>query len=187
VVALHRRGGDAAEALRTARALFGEGADLVAPQAARPCNPFQSNLRAATPYEGFSWYLGDDPERPEAASFGDALAQLDLFAAAVARRFVLCGQGQGAALAIAFALHAPEGLVGVYASPAALVSIDGWEPPAEFLGNVEFVLADPDGARAMRTSAMLAKRRAVVLETAGLTPERWLESLCCSARKGARD
>ena len=189
VVALHRRGGDATEALTAARSLFGDRADLVAPQAARPCNPFQSNLRAAAGYVGFSWYLGEDPERPEAASFGDALAQLDVFVSGLARPFVLSGQGQGAALAMALGLHAPEGLVGVHACSAATPSIDGWQLPLAMLESVEFLMTDLDAARAARTSALLAERRAVVLPVTTLTPARaslWLESLAVSMRSARR-
>lgn len=180
VVALHRRGGDATEALATARRLFGHRADIIAPQAARPCNPFQSNLRAAAGYEGFSWYLGDDPERPEAASFGDALAQLDACVRQLGRPFVLSGEGQGAALAIALGLHAPEGLVGVHACLSGMPSIDGWRLPVATLEHVEFLLADLDAPRSADAHAALAQRRAIVLPVATLTTaqaSRWLESL----------
>ena len=189
VVALHCRGGDAAEALRAARGLFGDRADLVAPQAARPCNPFQSNLRAAAGYEGFSWYLGNDPERPEAASFGDALAQLDLFVSALARPFVLSGEGQGTALAMALALHAPEGIAGVHACSAAVPSIDGWQLPVVMLDGIGFLLADPDATRVSRARALLAERRAAVVQVATLTPLRasqWLESLLVTAQSDPR-
>lgn len=129
VVALHARGGDAATGLASARARFGEGPDLVALQAARPCNPFQSNLRTNDAYSGFSWYLGDDPGRPEAASFGDALAQVEAFVRRLDRPFVLAGEGQGAALALALAAHEPAGLAGVFAPGAELPRIDGWTAP----------------------------------------------------------
>ncbi|MFN2428212.1 MAG: hypothetical protein ABR587_17390, partial [Candidatus Binatia bacterium] len=178
--ALHRRGGDAAEALTTARTIFGERADIVAPQAARPCNPFQSNLRSAEGYQGFSWYLGDEPERPEAASFGDALEQLDVFVRSLSRPFVLSGEGQGAALAMALGLHGPENLVGVHASAAGMPSIDGWRLPEVTLEHVEFLLADLDAAPAFHSRALLDQRRAPVLPVEILTParaSRWLEQL----------
>jgi len=180
VVALHRRGGDATEALATTRTLFGCNADIVAPQAARPCNPFQSNLRSEAGYGGFSWYLGDDPERPEAASFGDALAQLEACVRQLGRPFVLTGEGQGAALAIALGLHAPEGLVGVHACLGGVPAIDGWSLPVATLEHVEFLLADLDARRAAEAHAALTQRRAVVLPVAALTTaraSRWLESL----------
>lgn len=104
--------------------------DAVAPQAARPCNPFQSNLRANAAYSGFSWYLGDDPMAPEAASFGDALAQLDVFLRQLNVPFVLAGKGQGAALALTLAAYSPKGLAGVFAPGASLPRIAGWAAPA---------------------------------------------------------
>lgn len=190
IVALHRRGGDAAEALSSARRQFGHRVDLVAPQAARPCNPFQSNQRAAAGYQGFSWYLGDDPERPEAASFGDTLAQLDAYVSRLGRPFVLSGEGQGAALAIALGLHAPEGLVGVHACSNGVPSIDGWQLPVAPLEHVEFLLADLDASRIATARTMLAERRAPVLPVAPLTPARaslWLESLSVSIPDERRD
>lgn len=190
VVALHRRGGDAAEALNSARRLFGDGVDIVAPQAARPCNPFQSNQRAVPGYQGYSWYLGDDPERPEAASFGDALAQLDACVSQLGRPFVLSGEGQGAALAIALGLHAPEGLVGVHACSGGVPSIDGWRLPDAPLEHVEFLLTDLDASRVATARSLLAERRAPVLPAATRTPakaSRWLESLAAAIRRSAVD
>lgn len=130
VVALHRRGADAGAALAFARRLFGDAPDVVALQAARPCNPFQSNLRANAAYAGFSWYLGDDPGRPEAASFGDSLAQIDAFVRGLEVPFVLTGEGQGAVLAWTLAQYAPRGLRGVFAAGAKVPEIAGWEAPA---------------------------------------------------------
>lgn len=169
VVALHDRGGDATAALATARCRFGEGPDLVAPQAARPRNPLQSNLRSEAAYAGFSWYLGDDAEHPEAASFGDALAALDAFVAGLDRRFVLSGDGQGAVLATTLALYAPAGLAGVHVAGAATVVLDGWQPPAGRLDGLP-VLA----ANAVERSALaetLGRRGADVLQGEAAT---WL-------------
>ena len=89
LVALHARGGDARAECDRVRTLFGPEPDIVALQAARPCNPMQSDLRAVAEYAGFSWYLGSEPSRPEAASFGDALAQIELFTRGPRRPFVL--------------------------------------------------------------------------------------------------
>ncbi len=142
VVALHDRGGDATAALSLARRRFGARPDVVAPQAARPCNPFQSNLRSTPAYAGFSWYLGDDAEDPEAASFGDALAALDAFVAALGRRFVLSGDGQGAVLSTTLALYAPDGLTGVHAAGASTARIEGWQPPEGRLDQLPVLVSD---------------------------------------------
>src|SRR5262249_36415749 len=113
LVWLHARGGEAPASLEQARALAGPGPDVFALQAARPCNPMQSNLRAAPTYAGFSWYLGDDHQRPEAASFADAIGEVESFVLALERPFVLGGDGQGAVLATTLALYAPPRLLGV--------------------------------------------------------------------------
>lgn len=162
VVALHARGGDAASGIAHARAVLGDEPDVVALQAARPCNPLQSNLRAAQPYAGFSWYLGADPCVPEAASFGDALAQLDLFASSMERPFVLVGEGQGAVLAVTLALFAPARLVAVHARGAAMARIDGWSAPERDLRGIEFRLHAMDGAEHGEAVAGLRRRGARV-------------------------
>lgn len=171
VVSLPGRGGDARSALAAARATFGPGPDVVALQPARPCNPFQSGLRSAEAYSGFSWYLGEDPARPEAASFGDALAQVSLFANALARDAVFCGTGQGAALAVALALHSPPCVVGVHATGAAVPRVEGWEAPSLLLGHVAFALRGLDAAARLEAVAFLGARGARGIDD-GLDPAR---------------
>jgi predicted esterase len=176
VVVLHDRGGDAVSAAQAARARFGRRVDVVAPQAARPCNPFQSNLQSEPGYAGFSWYLGDDAERPEAASFGDALAELESFVTELARPFVLTGAGQGAILAMTLALHALPNLRGVWCEGAALALLDGWQPPELPLGGVAFVVESLDDLRMSRVRDTLEARGARVgLAVDG--PEAWLEAI----------
>jgi pimeloyl-ACP methyl ester carboxylesterase len=173
---LHDRGEDGVSATEAARARFGRRADVVAPQAARPCNPFQSNSQDAPGYAGYSWYLGDDAERPEAASFGDVLAELDLFVAALGRPFVLTGRGQGAVLAMTLALHAPESLVGVWCEGASLAQLDGWQAPHVSLAGVSFVLEPLDDLQLSRTREVLDARSAR-FDAAASRPEAWLETL----------
>jgi pimeloyl-ACP methyl ester carboxylesterase len=173
---LHERGGDAVSAVERARSRFGRRADISAPQAARPCNPFQSNLRGASGYEGYSWYLGDEPERPEAASFGDALAELEMFVAALGRPFVLAGRGQGAVLAMTLALHAPGGLAGVWCEDGGLAQLDGWTLPESSVPGVPFVLEGLDDIRISRARDAIESRGARVLVSAA-EQEAWLETL----------
>jgi hypothetical protein len=161
--------------VETERKRFGGRADLVAPQAARPCNPFQSNFREAEGYAGFSWYLGDDVERPEAASFGDALAEIELFATSLARPFVLAGRGQGAVLAMTLALHAPPSLAGVWCEGAALVQLDGWTLPEAPLSGIPFALC-LDDLRFTRARDVLEARGARI-EDGGIGPEDWLRTI----------
>lgn len=188
VVYLHDRGGDSDCAVRDARGLFGDGPDIVAPQAARPCNPFQSNLRSAPRYAGFSWYLGDDPSRPEAASFGDALAQLEFVAGETTRPFVLAGAGQGAVLAMTLALFAPVGLAGVHADGAALPRLDGWPLPLAMLPGVDFALTGLDAQARAGCASALAVRGATVLDGEGFSREQrvhWLQSLAVANKSSA--
>ncbi len=179
MIALHARSGDAATGLAHARRAFGDGPDIVALQAARPCNPLQSNLRTVPHYAGFTWYLGDHPSRPEAASFGDALAQLDAFVRDLTAPFVLAGQEQGAVLAVTLALHAPRGLAGVYACGGAIPAIDGWQLPRTDLEQLEFVFTQLDPAMYRETALTLEERGVTVrdgdaLDAGAMTG--WLQS-----------
>jgi hypothetical protein len=210
VLALHRRGAEARSALADARSRFGEGPDVIALQAARPCNPFQSNRRteSATPdaYAGFSWYLGDDPLAPEAASFGDALVQLDLFARSLrdagecspTRPFVITGEGQGAVLALALLVHAPAFLSAVHAVGGGMARIPGWREPGVPLDGRAVLIEDAatagaadSGARAghVTSAAMLRARGASVrICPVTTTSERtsWLRSQTAASRKPSR-
>src|SRR5690348_4085680 len=93
VIALHDRGGDAAAAIAHVRMLFGDGPRVLAPPAARPSNPLQSNGASARSYSGFSWYLGSDAAVPEPASFGDALCQIELLLRDQGACSIVCGTG----------------------------------------------------------------------------------------------
>ncbi len=145
VLTLHERGGEAGSALAGARAMFGSAPRIVAAQAARPCNPLQSNLARPAQYAGFSWYLGEDPARPEPASFGDSLFQLDLLLSGErARSLILHGSGQGGVLALALALHAIDAVAAVVAENAPMPQIAGWELPHASLAHLQCVLIGAD-------------------------------------------
>ena len=178
LVALHPRGGDVRSECERVRRLFGSGPDIVALQAARPCNPTQSDFRAARAYAGFSWYLGVDPSRPEAASFGDSLAQVESFASTIERAFVLVGDEQGAAIALIFAFFGPSGLAGVHMTRTVHPVIEGWTPPAERLDGIPFAATDREAAAQL--SGLLPKRGAhfeVFDATQPRQMEQWLETL----------
>ncbi len=184
VVALHARGGDAASELERARLRFGAGPDIVALGAARPCNPMQSNLRSVAAYAGFSWYLGDDPARPEAASFGDALAQTEAFVRGIRRPFVLAGDEQGAVLSTVLSLFTPHGLVGLHTVRLSSPSIDGWTPPFARMDGIRVVMEDSGDTS--RIGIELEQRGAIVDRNrhGAAELERWLESI--SAGEDAR-
>lgn len=162
VVALHDRGETAERASHWARTLFGPDPDVVAPQAARPCNPFQSNLASAASYAGFSWYLGVDAASPEAASFGDSLVQLDALAAKLDRPLVLCGRGQGGTLAIALACYDPARLAGLAVENAAPPAIAGWSLPDICMDRLPALVIDVDERRRCSAARTLAMRGAAV-------------------------
>lgn len=129
LLALHADGADCRELValcaRTAPAL-----DLVAPQAPRARNPFHSSDAGLAGYEGFSWFRTDDAGRPEPASFGDSLAQIEALARELAERggapLYLLGRGAGATLALGAAQAFPELLAGVVALDGPPPDVPGW-------------------------------------------------------------
>ena len=133
LVALHGDGADSSELVAICSAAA-PGFHLIAPQAPRARNPFHSSappdderLRA---YVGFSWFRTDDAGRPEPASFGDSLAQLEALVRELAERggapLYLLGRGSGATLALGAAQAFPELLAGVVALDGTRPEIPGW-------------------------------------------------------------
>lgn len=115
LIALHADGADAAQLLRWC----GERApdlDVVAPQAPRARNPFLSSASPDDPrwrdYAGYSWFRSDDAGRPEPASFGDSLAQLEQLALELHEAgrapLFLVGLREGAVLAAELAALRPD-------------------------------------------------------------------------------
>ena len=83
--AARRRRGLARSSSRSARPL-GPDLDVVAPQAPRARDPFHSSDAGLAGYSGYSWFRSDDAGRPEPASFGDSLAQLEALVLELAER-----------------------------------------------------------------------------------------------------
>lgn len=134
VIALHDEGGDL-DSVASLREALASSFDVVALQAWRPVN-----VRAVTAadYQGYAWYIDHGPQRPEPATFGDSLWQIeqfigDLCERSVARPVVLFGVGQGAALALTLAMVLPDMLDGVVAVNGFVPTVRGWEPPARSL------------------------------------------------------
>ena len=105
LVALHADGADARQLLPAGERF--EDLDLIALQAPRARNPFLSSASPDDPrwrdYAGYTWFRRDGAGRPEPASFGDSLAQLEklvleLHEAGRAPVYLL-GRGEGATLA----------------------------------------------------------------------------------------
>jgi pimeloyl-ACP methyl ester carboxylesterase len=122
VVALHADGADARELWPATLAL---GRDAVAPQAPRGRDPFHAGA-------GHSWFRRDDAGRPEPASFGDSLAQLESLVAELERPVFLVGHREGATLALGAALAFPERLAGVIALDGPRPEIPGWSDSLAF-------------------------------------------------------
>ncbi len=94
-----------------------------------------------------SWYGGSDPHRPDPASFGDSLAQLERFIYDVQNRAGedaskpwLLGYEQGAVLASTFALIAPDLVSGIIALGGGLPSFSSEALLEPMNGNLPVLL-----------------------------------------------
>jgi len=133
LLALHSDGADASELLPLCSELRGNF-DVLAPQASRSRNPFLSSAPPDDPrwraYAGFSWFRRDEAGRPEPASFGDSLWQVQQLVLELLERgggpVVLLGYREGATLALGAALAVPELLDGVVAIDGDAPEIPGW-------------------------------------------------------------
>jgi predicted esterase len=133
LLALHSDGADSRELLPLCESLQ-EHFDVLAPQASRSRNPFLSSAPPDDPrwsaYAGFSWYRRDEAGRPEPASFGDSLWQVQQLVLELLERgdgpVLLVGYREGATLALGAALALPELLDGVVAIDGSTPEIPGW-------------------------------------------------------------
>lgn len=130
LVLLHGLGGDIGQLSPLSRAL-GLPLRTIAAQAWRACNPRQY---AASERTGFLWYFDHGPDRPEAATFGDALWAVEQFLTELAnnpgaRPIFLLGYGQGAVLAATLAGVLPDLLAGVALIGGYVPRVPGWSPP----------------------------------------------------------
>ncbi len=170
LVALHADGADSSELLALCAALS-LGCDVVAAQAPRARDPFHGSAAPTDPrwraYAGYSWFRRDDLGRPEPASFGDSLAQLESLARELHARggapLFFVGRGEGATLALGAALAFPELLAAVVALAGAPPEIPGWSdarvaPPELPMLSLGSDYTDPCGA-ADRIRAFLEARR----------------------------
>ena len=172
LVVLHADGEDAARGLELALAVAPAGCACVAAQAPRARDPFHASAApAADPrwqaYRGYSWFRRDAAGRPEPASFGDSLAQLESLAHELRTRggapLWLLGSSEGATLALGAALAFPERLDAVVAQGGSWPEIPGWSEgrgvPVDLpLLRIGSDYTDPCGA-ADRVRAFLDARR----------------------------
>ena len=158
LLALHSDAADSTELLPLCAALRGNF-DVLAPQAARSRNPFLSSASPDDPrwreYAGYSWFRRDAAGRPEPASFGDSLWQIEQLVLELRERgdgpVYLVGYRDGATLALGAALALPELLDGVVAIDGEFPEIPGWSErfsqPADLpVAEIRAGYTDPRGA-----------------------------------------
>lgn len=103
---------------------------------------------------GYTWYIGP-LDRPAPVFFGDALAEIERFLwdeldrqeTDQPERPFLIGIEQGAVMALATALAAPDLISGVVAVDGALPIVPGWEPPLAPLDGLPVLLIGDLNAR----------------------------------------
>ncbi len=97
---------------------------------------------------GFTWYPGPS-EQPPPVFFGDSLIEIEKFlldeldrqATDTPERPFLLGVRQGAVLALAAGLVAPDALSGIIAIEGMLPTVPGWSPPLAPLDGLPILLA----------------------------------------------
>jgi len=171
LVALHSDGADASELGPLCAGLEGD-LDVIAPQAARSRNPFLSSASPDDPrwraYGGFRWFARDDAGRPEPASFGDSLWQLEQLVRELHERggapVYLVGHREGATLALGAALAFPDLLSGVVAIDGASPEIPGWSDRFAIAADLPVLeiragYTDPRGAASALREFLELRRR----------------------------
>ena len=147
IVALHGDQGDSEDLVPFARAI-GPTARIVAPMAAR-------GVYHGVTLMSRTWF-GGSLTRPEPASFGDSLAQLERFLVDVDDRRqsdkedlpVLLGYDQGAVLALSAAKLFPDLVAGVIAIAGALPAFRDWgHDSAPALGLPILIVSDDASTR----------------------------------------
>jgi phospholipase/carboxylesterase len=144
VLALHGYGGDCRQLEALCCALDPPVA-AVLPQAWRPLN---AHGFALDDRRGQTWFFSFDGDRPEPATFGDSLLELEQFAnellagQCAGRPLFLIGYDQGAVLALSLAQVIPEYIAGVVAICGYIPRIRGWSPPAPDLQRLAVLLID---------------------------------------------
>lgn len=97
---------------------------------------------------GFTWYPGP-ADQPPPVFFGDSLIEIEKFlldeldrqSTETPERPFLLGVRQGAVLALAAGLAAPDALSGIIAIEGMLPTVSGWSPPLAPLDGLPVLLA----------------------------------------------
>jgi predicted esterase len=157
LVLLHGNEGLLDDLVPFARSL-GEDLALVAAEAARGVYLGQMLVSR-------QWFGVAGPTRPEPASFGDSLWQIEQFVYDLLERQdgsalpYLLGYKEGGALALAAASVLPDRLAGVISIGGYVPRIAGWSPPFDDLGGLPILLVAAPGHAAASAAARSLRRR----------------------------
>src|ERR1700693_4334627 len=144
VLALHGYGGDC----KQLEALCGALSPPVAAVLPQAWRPLKAHGFAFDDEPGQTWYFSFGGDRPEPATFGASLMELEQFVHEVLDRrgagkpLFLIGYDQGAVLALALAQVVPDYLAGIVAICGYLPTIRGWSPPISDLQELPVLLID---------------------------------------------
>lgn len=146
VITLHGNQGSLDDLVPMASDL-GSGLRIVAPQAARGVHDSKHFV------VGHSWYASVSPDKPEPASFGDSLAQIERFVIDVqgraepgeSPRLWLLGYREGAVMSLAAAGVLPDLFSGVIAICGSLPTLRDWHALVGDADGLPILLvSDPD-------------------------------------------
>lgn len=123
---------------------------------------------------GFTWYPGP-VDQPPPVFFGDSLIELEKFLldeldrqdVAEPERPYLLGVRQGAVIALAAGLVAPDALSGIIAVEGALPKVPGWSPPLAPLDGLPFLLAGEPPVASQRADVSAGAALAELLSSWG--------------------
>lgn len=145
IIPLHGNQGSLDDLMPLARTL-GSDLRIVAPEAARGMHDSKHFV------VGHTWYASVRPEKPEPASFGDSLAQIERFIVDVRERAepgeklspLLLGYGEGAVMSLAAAGVLPDLLSGVVSVCGAIPEIRDWQVLSQAADSLPIMLiSDP--------------------------------------------
>jgi predicted esterase len=127
---------------------------------------------------GYTWYPGPI-DQPPPVFFGDSLIEIEKFlldeldrqqATSPERPFLL-GVRQGAVLALAAALVAPDALSGIIAVDGMLPTVPGWSPPLAPLDGLPILLAGAFAPANVRATVLAGPALAEQLTAWGASVE----------------
>jgi phospholipase/carboxylesterase len=179
LILLHDRDGGQDDLIPLGRSL-GPEYRLVAPQAAR-------GTHLGTMVTGQTWYGGSDLDKPEPASFGDSLAELERFVYDELNRRhpsdetlpFLIGVGEGAVMALSLSWVLPERVAGIVAIDGCFPAFRDFEPLTDASPRLPVLLIRRAGSTFPALTSLTATEEALsdrgaIVRTLVDTPEEEL-------------